>query len=187
MKAMAVEVKEGHYFAEESQNGSPDKIGELLVVLDKDIEHIQETLSRLNELRSLVIKRDDVSLGKLLESIQAESDSYAANELKRQSIRKELAIAFGCNLEQMTLSRLEDELPEERKAQVTRRKTKLRSLTKELKREHLSVALLLSECARFNNLLLKSVFDLGKTGMVYYNSNGSTKRQTDTAFVNLQF
>jgi len=45
--------------------------------------------------------------------------------------------------------------------------------------------LLLSECARFNNLLLKSIFDLGKTGAVYYNSNGATKQQTDMAFVNL--
>ena len=78
-------------------------------------------------------------------------------------------------------------LPKERKAQVAEKKAKLRSLTNELKEEHLSTAMLLSDCARFNSLLLKSVFDLGKTETVTYNSNGSTKRQTDTAFVNLQF
>ena len=165
--------------------GIEDKVDELLVVLDKDIQHIQESSSRLNELRSLVIKRDDATLGELLESIQAESDRYAANELKRQSIRKELAIALGCNVGQMTLSRLEATLPKERKAQVTKRKAKLRSLTNELKKEHLGTVLLLSECARLNSLFLNSIFNAGKTGMVYYDSNGNTRRQTGTAFVNL--
>ena len=173
MKATAVEIE--------------DKVDELLAVLDKDIQHIQDSLSRLNELRSLVIKRDDAALGELLENIQGESNSYTSNELKRQSIRKELANAMGCNLRKMTLSMLEAGLAKAKKAQVAERKEKLRSLTKELKREHLGTAMLLSDCARFNSLLLRSIFDLGKTGMVYYNSNGAAKRQSDTAFVNLEF
>jgi len=173
MKATAIEIE--------------DKVDELLTFLDEDSRHIQDSLSKLNELRSLVIKRDNAALGRLLESIQAESDSYRSHELKRQSIRKDLANALGCNLEQMTLSRLEANLPKEKKEQVILRKTKLKSLINELKKEHLSTTLLLSECARFNNMLLKSIFDLGKTDVVYYDSNGATRRQTDTAFVNLQF
>jgi len=163
-----------------------DKVDELLACLDKDSQHIQESLSQLNKLRSLVIKRDDAGLGTLLKIIQAESDNYRNHESKRQTIRKELANALGCNIEQMTLSALEASLPKEKKAQVTNKKAKLISLVKELKKEYLSTALLLSECARFNNLLLKSIFDLGKTEAVYYNSNGATKQQTDMAFVNLQ-
>ena len=173
MKAVTVEIE--------------DKIGELLVVLDKDIQHIQESLLRLNELRSLLIKHNETDLGKLLESIQTESDSYRSHELKRESIRKELADALDCNLEQMTLSRLETVLPEEKKAQVTTKKLKLRALTKELKKEHLSTAMLLSNCARFNRQLLQSVFDLGEMEIVYYNSRGSTKQGVTEAFVNLQF
>ncbi len=164
-----------------------DRVDELLTVLDRDIAYVQENLSRLNELRSLVIKRDDASLGRLLESIQAESDSYRSHELKRQSMRKELAAALDCSFEQMTLSRLEATLVGEKKAQVTERKVKLRTLTEELKKEHLSTAMLLSDCARFNSVLLRSIFDIGKTGMVYYSSDGAAKRQSDTAFVNLQF
>jgi hypothetical protein len=163
-----------------------DKVDELLTCLDKDIQHIQESLSLLNRLRSLVIKRDDVALNKLLEIIQAESNSYRRHESNRQSIRNELANALGCNTEQMTLSMLEVRLPKEKKAQVIQKKAKLMSLITELKKEYLSTALLLSECARFNNLLLKSIFDLGNTGAVYYNSNGAIKRQTDIAFVNMQ-
>ena len=67
------------------------------------------------------------------------------------------------------------------------KKTKLMSLVNELKKEYYSTALLLSECARFNNLLLNKIFDIGKTGAVYYKSRGATKPQTDMAFVNLQF
>ncbi len=164
-----------------------DKVDELLIVLDKDIQHMRESLSRLDEMRSLVVKRDEAALSKLLESIQAESDSYRSHELKRQSIRKELAAALDCSFEQMTLSRLEATLVGEKKAQVTERKVKLRTLTEELKKEHLSTAMLLSDCARFNSVLLRSIFDIGKTGMVYYSSDGAAKRQSDTAFVNLQF
>ncbi len=167
--------------------GIEDKVDELLACLDTDVRHIQEKLSQLNELRSLVIKRDDAALGKLLENIQVKSDSYRSSESNRQAIRKELANILGHGLEQMTLSALEASLPDAKREQVSRMKTKLRSLTEELKKEHLSTTLLLSECARFNSLLLRSVFDLGQTGAVYYNSNGSTKRQMDTAFMNLQF
>jgi len=167
--------------------GIEDKVDELLVCLDKDIQHIEQNLSHLNELRSLVIKRDDVALSRLLESIQAGADSYKSHELYRQSIRKELASALDCNPEQMTLSVLEISLPKTKRAQITQMKAKLKSLIEEFKKEHLSTALLLSECARFNNLLLKSIFDIGKTETVYYNSNGATKRQSDMAFVNLQF
>jgi hypothetical protein len=163
------------------------KIDQLLVCLDKDIEHLRGTLSLLNELRSLVIKRDEDSLGRLLENIQTESDTYKSQELKRHTIRKELAIALGCDPEQVTLSKLEAVLPEEEKAQVAERKAELKAFIKELKKEHLSTALLLSECARFNRLLLKSILNFGKTGTVYYDSDGSTKQQNETAFVNLQF
>ena len=162
-----------------------NKVDKLLTYLDKDSQHIQESLSHLNKLRSYVIKRDDSGLGKLLKIIQAETSSYRNHESKRQTIRKELANALGCNTEQVTLSTLEARLPKGKKDQITKKKAKLMSLIKELKKEHLSTILLLSECARFNNLLLKSIFDLGRTGSVYYNSNGATKQQSDMAFVNL--
>jgi hypothetical protein len=163
------------------------KVDGLLAVLDKDIQHIHDTLSQLNELRSLVIKRDDTALARLLRSIRAEADSYAANESERRSVRRELAGAFGCNVEQMTLSRLETMLPEQKKVQVSNRKASLQALVKELKKEHLSTAMLLSECARFNSLLLRTIFDVGKTGTVMYSPNGASKQQIDKTLVNLQF
>jgi len=163
------------------------KVDELSDVLDIDIRHLQESLSRLNELRQLVIKRDEASLAQLLASIQNEVDNYKSNESKRQSIRKYLANALGCSTKQMTLSRLEALLPVEKKYLITERKAILRSLTEKLRKEHLSTALLLSDCARFNNLLLENLFELGRTSDITYNSNGTSKRQADIPFVNLRF
>jgi len=164
-----------------------NKIDQLLLVLDKDIQNITENLSRLNELRSLVVKRDEVSLHKLLESIKSESGSYKENELKRQSLREELAIASNCSLKQMTLSRLEAELSGEKKADVTERKMKLQTLAKKLKKEHLSTTMLLSDCARFNSVLLNSVLEFGQARTITYSPKGFASRQTNSAFVNLQF
>jgi len=164
-----------------------DKVNQLLTVLDRDIQHIMENLSKLNDLRGLVVKRDDVSLHKLLERIKSESNSYKENELKRQSLREELAIVTNCSLKQMTLSRLEAKLPGEKKAEVAERRAKLQTLADKLKKEHLSTTMLLSDCARFNSVLLKSVLEFGQAEIVTYNPKGFVNRQANSAFVNLQF
>ena len=162
-------------------------IDKLLAILDKDIRHIEDSLVWLNELRSLVIKRNDADLSKLLQKIKVEADNYTANESERQLIRKKLADIFECDTEQMTLSALEDILPKEKKALITDRKIKLKELIEQLRKEHLSTALLLSDCARFNNLLFKTIFDIGKTEMVMYSPSGATKKHVDKSFVNLKF
>ena len=161
------------------------KVDELLVCLDKDILNLQESLAMLNQLRALLVKRDDASLSKMLVSIREKIGSYTDHKSKRQSILRELAKALNCNVENVKLTMLEKILPEEKKSQLSKRKIKLKSLVVELKKEHLSTALLLSECNRFNRLLLKSVFGLGSEKTVYYNSDGTTKRQNDAAFMNV--
>jgi len=163
------------------------KVEQLLAVLEEDIRHIKDSLLQLNDLRSLVIKRDDASLSRLLATISAKASCYAANESLCQSLRKDLANALGWDVEQVTLSRLEGALPDEKKTQVANKKKELRTLIDQLRKEHLATAMLLSECARFNNLLLRSIFDLSKTGTVTYRANGATNRQTDKTLVNVRF
>jgi hypothetical protein len=184
------------------------RVERLMVVLDKDIQHIQDSLSTLEQLRSLLIKRDDAAMDKLLENIRADLDSYAANDLERRLVRKELASVLGFSIEQMTLSKLEAVLTGDERIQVADKKRKLTALISELRKEYLSTALLLSECARFNNLLFRSILDLGKVGQpkgldkisrkgwpspkstfsgLIYSSDGSAKRQTDMNLVSLKF
>ena len=164
-----------------------NSVDKLLAVLDEDIRHIRKSLSTLDGLRHSVVKRDDVSLGKLLEGARSESSGYKNNEAKRRLLREELAVALGCAPGQMTLSRLETELSGEKKAQVAERKMTLRTLIDKLQKEHVSTIMLLSDCARFNGMLLKSVLQLGGTGEITYSPRGSVQRQIDTVFVDSQF
>ncbi len=87
----------------------------------------------------------------------------------------------------MTLSRLEAELPGEKKAEVAEIRKTLQILTKEFRKEHLSTTMLLSDCARFNSVLLRNVLEFAQTGTITYSSSGSCERQTNSTFVNLQF
>lgn len=160
-----------------------------LAVLDEDIRHIEETLLRLDELRGLVIKRDDANLASLLERIEAEAAGRSAHELKRQSVRRKLADAFGCaSAEEMTLSRVESEsaLPEGTRVQVAMRREKLRLLVEKLRKEYTATVLLLADCARFNRLLLESVFELGKPATVVYGADGAARRQSGANLVNMR-
>ena len=172
MKTITIEIEE--------------KVDALLACLDKDVQLLQDALLRLDELRRLIIKRDDDALGKLLEKIQIQANDHKSHERNRQSIHRELAAALGYEPRRMTLSVLENVLPKGRKEQITERKAKIKSLVGKFRKEHLETVLLLSECARFNNMLLKSIFDLSKVESFSYNSNGSAKRQTNVALINFK-
>ena len=163
------------------------KVDQLLIVLEGEIQRVRINLTRLNELRAMVVKRDETSLRNLLKLIQSESGGQSGNELKREMLRAELAGIFGCDLRQMTLSRLADGMSGEKRDKVIQARTTLQTLGQKLKREYLSTMMLLSECARFNRTLLSNVLNLGQSGTVTYSSNGSAERRDRTAFMNLQF
>ena len=160
----------------------------LLTVLDEDIGHLENTISTLNELRSLVIKRDDTGLAKLFEDVEAKVTSHAANESRRQSIRRELADARGYqHAEEVTLSRLEAVLPAETTAQVVHRRTKLQSLVGELRKEYSATVLLMADCSRLNRLLLESIFALNRSGAITYEADGTMRWQSDGGLVICDF
>ena len=156
-----------------------NKVSEMLECLNVDIEHIQKNLSYLNELRSLVIKRDDTELMKLLNEIQMESDSYKEHELKRHMIRKNLANLLGCPIEKVTLSTLETMLDDERKNSISTKKAQLKFLVQNFKKEYASTIILVSECSRFNKMLIKSIFQPSKAGSVYYNAKGTARENRE--------
>ena len=165
-----------------------NKVDKLLACLDKDIQQIRQNISYLNEMRSLIIKRDEVALGKLLQKVQETSEGYKDNETDRQSIRKELADFFGCDIGQITLSKVVENLPVTSKNKVIETRENLRSLIEELWKEYSSTVILVSECSRFNKLLLKSIFDLSKNGTCSYDARGTTRRHDgEAALMNVKF
>lgn len=156
-----------------------NRIDEMLKCLDVDIEHIKINLSRLNELRALVIKRDDTELMKLLNEIQMESDSYKEHEMKRQMIRNSLAKMLGCEIEKVTMSNLATMLSEEKRGHVNAKRNLIKSLVQNFKSEYASTVILVSECSRFNQMLIKSIFEPTKTNSVCYKPNGRVNEYRD--------
>jgi len=162
------------------------KIEELLELLDEDIRHLETTLSTLDTLRSLIIKRDDSALTRLLDEIRAGVNARTASERRRQELRIELAQLLGCEVPKVTLSQLQVSLPECRRQAVALRQAKLQSLAQQMKREYTLTSTLVSDCARFNRSLMHMFFGLDVKQGLTYNSNGTATRLMDAARVSLQ-
>ena len=137
-------------------------------------------------MRSFIIKRDEASLSKLLENIHLESNSYRSNESNRQSTIKELAKILDCEHSKITLSSLIEIMPESLKQQFIQSRQVLRQLVEELKVEYSGTAVLLSDCTRFNNLLLQSLFNLRNKSGTYYTAKGTAGRDNSTGLVNIK-
>lgn len=164
-----------------------DCVDQLLDVLDADIVHLENSLVRLNELRGLVIKRDNDALGHLLATVQSELKPYSDNESRRKMLCKKLAALIGCEPNQITLSRLGIELANTKKSELDSRKSKLKLLTTRLKSEYAGTCLLLTDCTRFNRMLIKCIFEVCQVSPTTYSSSGAAQQQTNTVFMNVQF
>lgn len=164
-----------------------DKVRELLDVLEKDIKHIEQSLSRLSELRALVVKRDNTSLEKLLNQIRADAQEYEANEMSRKLVREQLADILGCDYKQVTLSRLEEIVSKDSRAVIAQYKSRLSTWIKQLGKEHKSTMMLISDLSRFNKVLLNSIFEKSRPDDgTTYDAGGTAQRQSDAAFLSFQ-
>ncbi len=163
------------------------KTSQLLSVLDKDIEHIEQTLYRLDELRSLVIKRDAKSLEVLLENIQVDADGYAQTEAQRHQLRCEIAELLGRDVNRFRLGELAEILGEPSATPLMKKRQTLRQLAEKLITEHKATAMLLAECARFNGELLSRLIRAVSNNSVTYGRTGKTSKQNEAAFMNMEF
>ena len=149
-------------------------VDELVEVLDENIRQVKLTIVRLDELRSAVIKRDEAGLRALLETIQDEGPSYSMVESRRERIRKRLANILGCTAGELNLSRICSHLSAEKSGSILSRQEQLQQLSDKLRIEHTSTRILLMECRRFNNILLRGIFGQGGEGITYDKRGGSS-------------
>ena len=159
----------------------------LLKVLENDITYIETSLKTLDQLRQLVIKRDEKGLRQLLDDIRGQSMGYCQNELRREQLRAELAHLAQCLPAEMTLSHLETYLDQDTREKIQTQKKRLRLLTRQLKREVKNTGLLLNDCARLNRALLKAMLQSQATQGLTYQLNGSIKRNASMNMLNLSF
>jgi DNA repair exonuclease SbcCD ATPase subunit len=165
----------------------------LLEVLDEDIRHLERTLSRLDTLRSLLIKREDAALQQLLEEVRRQAEAYQANEQKRQQLRRELAAALGCAQGDLTLTRLQRALADTSHPEppcwqdaLADRQARLRSLAAQLKREYTLTVLLVRDCLRFNRSLMQIFFGIGGRGQATYSPTGAPRPESGAALMSMK-
>jgi hypothetical protein len=163
-----------------------EKVDELLLVLQKDLEHIERSIVELDELRAFVIKRDDSGLNRLLEQIRSRSQEYEANQKLREELRQQVAKILDWPVGEVRLGRLVQEVSAEQKVNVRQMRERLGGMISRLQREHTSTIILLSELSRFNSILLNTILETGRVCGVTYNARGDASRSGDVAFMNLQ-
>jgi hypothetical protein len=163
-----------------------NKVEQLSLCLDRDIDNMQKTLLRLDEMRSAVIKRNDAGLVRLLDEIRCEMQAYETQQSQRSGIREELAGMLGCSCEEMTLTNLQKWLPEGQGRELAEKKERLKILAGRLKKEYSATVFLLAECARFNRLMLNGIFNKQKPDVITYNAAGVANEERKPAFVNMK-
>ena len=160
-------------------------VDELLTVLDEDIRYLALTLEQLDELRGAVIKRDEEGLKSLLGNIGNEQGGYRLVEKRRETIRSRMAGIFGCGIDEMNLSKLCGKLGGEKRELVARTQKELKVLAEKLRKEHAATSMLLRECARFNNMLLRGIFGNGNE-TVTYNDRGNASWELQRGMVSFK-
>lgn len=118
----------------------------LLELLDEDIRHVEHLLSRLDALRSGLIRRRDAEMSEVLEDMRRETEGHAARDRQREDLRRELAAEWGCSLRDVTLSNLRIRVPDRQRGALMDRHARLKSLVEALKREYALTVMLLTDC-----------------------------------------
>ncbi len=163
------------------------KVDALLEVLDEDIRHTEATLSQLDLLRTLLIKRDDAGLERLLCDLRQSTESREAGLQRRDALRAELAAELGCDPTTMTLSALKGILSGSRRQAVVERQARLKTLVAQLKREYALTTALLADCTRFNRSLMDVFFGSEARSKPTYNARGAMKPSSNTSLMNLHY
>lgn len=163
-------------------------VTELLHILERDVQYMQTTLTWLAQLREFVIGHEDTALQRLLEQIQSEAAAYRDNESRRRELRHALASTLQSPPEKVTLSRLEGVLSGQLRSQVSQIRGQLQSAARALQSDHAATMLFLSDCARFNRLLLRTVLGGADHETTTYTPRGTNQGGArSTSLVDMQF
>ncbi|MHC4561714.1 MAG: flagellar export chaperone FlgN [Planctomycetota bacterium] len=161
-------------------------LAEMVTLLDEEIRLMEQRLAQMDATRRAIVRRDDDALDTLLREAEDIQDAQTATDIKLRVVRQTLAEAFGCRMGDMKLSWLLERLSDQQRPQIEYRRQQIILLAEQLRQRHLETALLLSECARINRLVLESLFP--ETDNVQtYGTRGQTAWQMEAGLVDTEF
>lgn len=153
-------------------------------LLDREQERIDETLRQLDALRAAVVKRDESALRALMQQIDRQQHQVRRHEQQRRQLQAELAEATGCPPEEMNLSHLCTVVGPADCAKIRARQRDLQQHVRHLRSEHRLTTMLLRDCARINQGLLRCL--LGDVATPTYDARGQSAWRVETPVVSMQ-
>ncbi len=165
--------------------GMESLIDELRSVLDGEIELLVAKRSQLVKLSKAMVDRDDDTTESLLAEIEQTEVVQASVDKRLRAIRKSLAGVFSCEVRELKLSSLIARLPDKQAAAVEHRRQLIVDLAEKLRTQHLQTALLVTECAKINRMLLESMLPACET-VVTYGAEGTSRWQSETGLVDTE-
>jgi flagellar biosynthesis/type III secretory pathway chaperone len=144
-----------------------DMLKELNAVLDEEIALLSLRRSQMKLLSGAILDRDDDAVERLLGEIERMGQLQAQADARLGKLRSGLAELFGCQVDQMRLSRLIESLAGADRQAIEQRRRQIAQLAGELQRQHLETAVVVFECARINRLLLECLYPAGSSVNTY--------------------
>jgi len=139
----------------------------LLAALDESVALQEAVLAHLESAAEAVLHFRE-------EALREEVDRQATMPARlqeaarhRHAARSALADALGWAVEEVTLGRLQAELPEPEARRVGRRRERLLALSQAVRRRHLRTAVLVGEAARIRRSLLDALAPAPTAGSTY--------------------
>lgn len=154
--------------------------------LETQTRYVEETLERLDQLRAAVIRRDEGALEQMSAEVRNESQRKTQYDRAMQALRQRLSVFLDCPVEKVCLSRLFERLDSETRSPMCRRQAALQSQIRRLNNEVRATESLLHECARFNRLLLSSLFG-NRLQSVTYDARGVSQSNLQGSLMNMRF
>ena len=161
------------------------RVGELLTVLDEEIQLLDLRRSQLEALSVAIVERDDTRLEVLLDEIQQTMTLQADVDLRLDGLRGALAGDLSLPVERVKLGALAQLLAGQQRAEIELRRRRIVEMAERLQQQHLQTSVLLSECARVNRLLLEALFPQSK-GVDTYGQGGAQRWWPETGVVNAE-
>lgn len=146
---------------------------ELLSLLEEEIELLRVRTRQFDELYDAILHRRDERMESLLEAMTDAQHRQVDLDGKLQTLRTIFARALGVEENTIRLSRLIDWLDGTHATDLRNQREQIILLAERLKKKHLTTAVLLSESARINRMLLEGL--LPKADSVTTYGTGGTK------------
>jgi hypothetical protein len=142
-------------------------VKELLALLDEEAELLRRRSDQFDELYETILHRRSNRMDSLLAEMTTCQHNQADLDAKLAAARTTFARALGLEARQMRLSRLADRLEESDSLAVERRRKLIIAMAEQLKKKHLRTAILLTESARINRMLLEGLMPGAETVTTY--------------------